>query len=87
MTIDEYISLLGEDETFKRRLIEAWGNEDALNDIIKQYIENHAYSMFGIDLLPNIKFYRARYDSEDWTDKSDLNQYSYIHDEEKVKLT
>lgn len=86
MTIDKYITMLGEDEAFKQRLIDAWDNEDALNDIIKQYIENHAISMSGIDLCPTMKFYRARYDSEDWTDKSDLGQYSYIHDKEKVKL-
>ncbi len=86
MTIDEYTSLLGEGEAFKQRLIDAWGNEDALNDIIKQYIDNHANFMCGIDLCPTIKFYRARYDSEDWTDKSDLTQYSYIYDKEKVKL-
>lgn len=88
MTIDEYMSLLGKGEAFKQRLIEAWSSEDGtIDDIINSYIEPLTKTMNIVPLpFKNAHFYRARYDSDNWTDKNDLSQYGYIHNAEVISL-
>ena len=82
MTFDDYINLLNADGELRTHLL-----ENQLTDAdIQQYVTEHSNVMIGYDLPLNLPLYRARYDSDNWTDKEDCSQYSYIQDAEGIRM-
>lgn len=82
MTFDDYINLLNADGELRTHLL-----ENQLTDAdIQQYVTEHSNFMVGYDLPLNLPLYRARYDSDNWTDKEESSQYSYIQDAEGIRI-
>lgn len=82
MTLTEYINLLNADEELRTHL-----QENQVTDAyIQRYVAEHVNLMTGFDLSLNLSLYRARYDSDNWTDKEDYSQFSYIQDAERIGM-
>ena len=82
MTFDDYINLLNADGELRTHLL-----ENQLTDAdIQQYVTEHSNVMLGYNLPLNLPLYRARYDSDNWIDKEDCSQYSYIQDAEGIRM-
>lgn len=82
MNLNEYINLLNADGELRTHLLE----NQVTDADIQQYMSEHTNLMTGYDLPLNLPLYRARYDSDIWTDKEDLSQYSYIQDAERIGM-
>ena len=82
MTLNEYINLLNANEELRTHLLD----NQVTDADIQQYVTEHSNVMLGYDLPLNLPFYRARYDSDNWTDKEDCSQYGYIQDAESVRM-
>lgn len=82
MTFHEYINLLNTDEELRTHLLE----NQVTDADIQRYVAEHVNMMAGFDLPLNLPLYRARYDSDNWTDKEDCSQYSYIQDAECIGM-
>lgn len=82
MTLNEYIKLLNVDGELITHL---QGNRLTDADI-QQYATERTYNVIEYDLSLNLPLYRARYDSDNWTDKEDWSQYSYIQDTERISI-
>lgn len=82
MNLNEYINLLNADGELRTHLLD----NQVTDADIQQYVSEHANLMTGYDLPLNLSFYRARYDSDNWADKGDCSQYSYIQDAESVRM-
>ena len=82
MTFDDYINLLNADGELRTHLL-----ENQLTDAdIQQYVTEHSNVMLGYDLPLNLPLYRARYDSDNWIDKENCSQYSYIQNTESIRM-
>lgn len=82
MTFDDYINLLNADGELRTHLL-----ENQLTDAdIQQYVTEHSNVMLGYDLLLKLPLYRARYDSDNWIDKENCSQYSYIQNTESIRM-
>lgn len=82
MTFDDYINLLNADGELRTHLL-----ENQLTDAdIQQYVTEHSNVMLGYDLSLNLPLYRARYDSDNWIDKENCSQYSYIQNTESIRM-
>lgn len=82
MTINEYINLLNADGELRTHLLD----NQVTDADIQQYVAERVNLMAGFDQPLNLSLYRARYDSDNWTDKEDCSQYSYIQDAEGVRM-
>lgn len=82
MTINEYINLLNADGELRTHLLD----NQVTDADIQQYVAERVNLMAGFDLPLNLSLYRARYDSDNWTDKEDCSQYSYIQDAEGIRM-
>ena len=82
MTLNEYINLLNANEELRTHLLD----NQVTDADIQQYVAEYVNLMAGFDLSLNLSLYRARYDSDNWTDKEDCSQYSYIQDAEGIRM-